>query len=99
MTICATYWAWEKKGLTPLQKLVLISIADRPEGGDDVSLCKFSIESVSEFCNFAHRDVSDVVNDLISRNFLRIVEKSKSDNKRELLLCKLNIEDLPKDTW
>jgi hypothetical protein len=55
MTIQATAWAWEQRGLSPVEKLVLLALSDEssefappPDPGAVAARCELSTEELQD---------------------------------------------------
>lgn len=78
MSLDATQWAWQQRAITPTQKLVLLSMADRAGENHD---CWPSIARLSLDTGLSDRAVQKNIKELVEKGLLRIEERRSKTNK------------------
>ena len=68
MSIDATTWAWKQRGLTPAQKLLLLSLADRAE---EDHTCWPSLRRLAADTGLTDRGIQKILAELETRGLIR----------------------------
>ena len=81
MSLDATRWAWSKN-VTPSQKLVLLSLADR---ADETHECRPSIARLEHDTGLYRETIMEAISDLEKAGFLTVSRKPGCGNRYQLI--------------
>lgn len=95
MSFKAVNWAWDQKGLTPHQKLVLLALANRhnPDVG-----CFPSLNKLVEDVEFSKSTVQRSIQKLQELGFIRVEEKHRDNGSQTSNRYYLNFEEGVRET-
>lgn len=95
MSFKAVNWAWDQKGLTPHQKLVLLALANRhnPDVG-----CFPSLNKLVEDVEFSKSTVQRSIQKLQELGFIRVEEKHRENGSQTSNRYYLNFEEGVRET-
>lgn len=95
MSVDATLWAWKQQGLSPIQKIILLSLADR---ANDFNMCFPSVNRIMLDTGIGKKDtVFKAIKELEQIGLLAIEKEAGRSNHYQLLNVELRENTSPKN--
>jgi hypothetical protein len=88
MSFKAVAWAWEQRGLTPSQRIVLIGLAQHADKNGD---CFPKVSSLADECELSQRAVELATKELSDRGIINVTRRKRQDGSLTSNLYRLNI--------
>lgn len=88
MSFKAVAWAWEQRGLTPSQRIVLIGLAQHADKSGD---CFPRVSVLADECELSQRAIELATKDLADRGIITVTKRERADKSLTSNLYHLNI--------